>query len=237
MRWPRRATPPPLHGGSTDSLNWSGYVVRPAKGTLINGVASTFIVPKAGLAPPGFAATWAGIGGYNSSDLVQAGVAEQSAPNSPLGPQYYAWYELLPASETQLTNCSGERSCAVSPGQVVTVTIDRAATSSWTIVVADAGHWRWSKTVRYASTRSSAEWILEAPSLVAAPTTLAPVGTVHFGPLATYTENGVTRALGAGSPTRVLLSPGAVNIATPSAITRGQLFNDCAYAQSCSRPR
>lgn len=45
--------------------------------------------------PPGFAATWTGIGGYNTSDLIQAGTAEQSAPSNPLlGDQYYAWYEL-----------------------------------------------------------------------------------------------------------------------------------------------
>ena len=44
---------------------------------------------------------------YNTSDPVQAGTAEQSAPDNPvLGPQYYAWHELLPASETQLTGCT-----------------------------------------------------------------------------------------------------------------------------------
>src|SRR3954466_6807080 len=58
----------PLHGGTTSSLNWSGYAVTPGGG--VTGVDGTFTVPAAGLDPPGFAATWAGIGGYNTSDLI-----------------------------------------------------------------------------------------------------------------------------------------------------------------------
>src|SRR5438552_3018688 len=100
----------PLHGGTTSSLNWSGYAVTPGSG--VTAVKGTFIVPSAGLDPPGFAATWAGIGGYNTSDLIQAGVEEDSLPNNPvLGHQYQAWYELLPASETPISNCTGNSSC------------------------------------------------------------------------------------------------------------------------------
>ena len=101
----------PLHGGTTDSLDWSGYAVTPSGGG-VTAVALTFTVPSAGLVPPGFAATWTGIGGYDTSDLIQAGTAEQSAPDNPLvGSQYYAWYELLPAGETQLTGCTGDANC------------------------------------------------------------------------------------------------------------------------------
>ncbi len=97
----------PLHGGTTSSLNWSGYAVTPGSG--ITAVDSTFTVPSAGLDPPGFAATWTGIGGYNTSDLIQAGIEEDSFPNNPLlGNQYQAWYEILPASETPISNCTGD---------------------------------------------------------------------------------------------------------------------------------
>ncbi|HEX4863890.1 MAG TPA: G1 family glutamic endopeptidase, partial [Acidimicrobiales bacterium] len=93
--------------GSINSLNWSGYVVTPA--SPVTAVSSTFVVPAAGLVPPGFAATWAGIGGFNSQDLIQAGVGEQSLPDNPvLGPQYFAWTELLPSGETQLSGCTGD---------------------------------------------------------------------------------------------------------------------------------
>ncbi len=224
----------PSRGGAVDSLNWSGYAVTP-KG--VTSVSSTFVVPTAGAVPPGFAATWTGIGGYSTSDLIQAGTAEQSAPDNPvLGPQYYAWYELLPASETQLTGCAGDANCTVTPGEHIAVTITRAATNTWKISMRDAGHWSWSKRLSYNSSMSSAEWILEAPTLVTQ-TLLAPVGTVHFGPTSTYTVGGVRYTVAQGNPTQIDLSPGVLNEATPSALAAdGQSFNDCAYAQSCPTP-
>ena len=41
----------PAHGGSADSLNWSGYAVTPSSDN-ITAVTSTFTVPSAGLVPP-----------------------------------------------------------------------------------------------------------------------------------------------------------------------------------------
>jgi len=226
----------PTHGGTADSLNWSGYAVTPSSSN-ITAVSSTFTVPSAGLVPPGFAATWTRIGGYNTSDLIQAGTAEQSAPSNPLlGDQYYAWYELLPASETQLTNCIGDPNCTVTPGDKITVNISQVSGNTWSISMTDAGKWSWSQDVNYASSESSGEWILEAPTLVAQ-TVLAPVGKVHFGPTSTYTAGGVTHTIAEGDPTQIFLSPGVVNEATPSALASdGQSFNDCAYAQSCAAP-
>jgi Peptidase A4 family len=226
----------PRHGGTADSLNWSGYAVTPSGGG-ITAVSSTFTVPSAGLAPPGFAATWTGIGGYNTSDLIQAGASEDSAPSNPLlGDQYYAWYELLPASETQITGCTGDANCTVTPGDTMTVNISQVSGDTWSIAMTDAGKWSWSQDVTYASSESSGEWILEAPTLVAQ-TTLANVGTTHFGPTSTYTAGGVTHTIAEGDPTEIFLSPGEVNEATPSALASdGQSFNDCAYAQSCAAP-
>jgi Peptidase A4 family len=226
----------PIHGGTTDSLNWSGYAVTPSTSN-ITAVSSTFTVPSAGLVPPGFAATWTGIGGYSSSDLIQAGTAEQSLPSNPLvGDQYYAWYELLPASETQLTGCTGDPNCTVTPGDDVTVNISQVSGDTWSIAMTDANHWTWSKDVTYTSSESSGEWILEAPTLVAQ-TTLANVGTTHFGPTSTYTAGGVTHTIAEGDPTEIDMGPGGVNEATPSALASdGQSFNDCAYAQSCATP-
>jgi Peptidase A4 family len=228
----------PVHGGTVDSLNWSGYAVTPAAGG-ITGVTSTFVVPAAAAAPPGFAATWTGIGGYSSSDLIQAGVSEDSAPgNGVSGSQYGAWYEVLPQSETPLTKCQGKKSCPVEPGDAVKVTITHGSGKHWTIDLADPTEgWTWTKTVTYASSESSAEWILEAPT-VGAQTILANVGTVHFGPTSTYTAAGQPHAISQGDPTEIVLSPGGgVDEATPSALAAdGQSFNDCAYADSCATP-
>jgi hypothetical protein len=228
----------PTRGGTAYSLNWSGYAVTPGSG--ITAVSSTFTVPTAGLVPPGFAATWAGIGGYNTQDLIQAGAAENSLPSNPLlGPQYYAWYELLPNSETPITGCSGDASCTVKPGDQVSVQITNAGGNLWNIAMTDAGHWSWSTQVTYASSESSAEWILEAPT-VGAQTILANTGTTHFGPTSTYTRNDTTYTIAQGNPTQIDLSPspvGGFNEATPSALAAdGQSFNDCAYTTTCPAP-
>lgn len=229
----------PEHGGTVTSLNWSGYAVTSAAND-ITGVTTQFQVPSAGLIPPGFAATWGGIGGYNTSDLIQAGVGENSLVSNPVtGPQYYAWYELLPASETPISNCTGgDASCTVTPGDNVTVSISESApgSGSWNINIADGSKWSWATTVPYVSSHSSAEWILEAPT-VALQTVLAPVGIVHFGPDDTYTDGSGTHPISAGNPTQIALSPGLINEATPSALAAdGESFNDCAYQQSCPTP-
>lgn len=228
----------PSRGGTAYSLNWSGYAVTPGSG--ITSVTSTFIVPTAGLLPPGFAGTWTGIGGYTTQDLIQAGVSENSLVSNPLtGPQYYAWYELLPGGETQISGCSQDPNCAVSPGQQISVTISNAGANTWDIAMSDAGHWSYSKEVTYTSSESSAEWILEAPTF-GVQTILANTGTTHFGPTSTYTQAGVSHTIAAGNPTQIDLSPlptGGINEATPSPLAAdGQSFNDCAYTTSCAAP-
>jgi hypothetical protein len=226
----------PLHGGTVDSLNWAGYAVTPGSG--VTAVDSTFTVPSVGTLPPGFSATWAGIGGYNTSDLIQAGASEQSAPSDPaFGPQYSAWYEILPAAETPISGCSGDPNCTVNPGDSISVDIHNVSGNTWTIDMSDAGHWTYSHTLTYTSSESSAEWIQEAPTLVAAQTTPAPVGTVHFGPTSTDTVAGATSTIAAGNPTLINESPGGVNEATTSPLASdGQSFNVCVYAQTCAAP-
>jgi hypothetical protein len=232
----------PLKGGSVQSSNWSGYAVTPS-GDNVTGVTSTFTVPTAGLVLPGFSANWAGIGGYSSTDLIQAGVAEDSIPTNPLlGDQYYAWYELLPGDSVQLTNCSGDSSCTVNSGDVVSVDIFQTASDVWTIDVSDSGHWSWTDTgVPYTSTHSSAEWILEAPQVDGLPTLVAGDSTSYFGPTSTYTVGSdAPQTIASGDPTQIDLSTpevSTINLATPSSLASdGQSFNVCVYATSCATP-
>ena len=228
-----------VHGTADDSLNWAGYAVTPGSG--ITAVTGTFTVPAAGELPPGFSASWAGIGGFNTTDLIQAGVSENDAIGGTLlgGGQYNAWYEILPAAETPISGCSGNvPSCAVSPGDKVTVHIFNTSGNNWTIDLTDANKWSFSKSLTYASTGSSAEWIQEAPTLAVVQTLPADVGTVTFGPTSTYTQGGTTKTIAQGGPTQINESPvGTVNLATTSPLASdGQSFNVCVYAQSCAAP-
>jgi hypothetical protein len=224
----------PLEGRTVHSENWSGYAVT-SKRHRISAVSGSFVVPKVRGGPPfGFAATWSGIGGYRTNDLIQAGTAEDSSSGGAFGKQYFAWYELLPNGEHNLHNCSGDRRCRVKPGDRIGVTIRNVGGHRWAISVTNTGHWHWSKQVSYDSSRSSAEWILEAPSLGDVQTTLAPVGTVHFGPTSKYTIGGNGHVIAHGNPVKIILT----GEAKPSPLTAdGQSFNDCAYRSSpCPRP-
>jgi hypothetical protein len=233
-------TPTATRDGTASSTNWAGYAVTPSGGH-VTAVSASFAVPTAGFFLPGFAATWAGIGGFNTRDLIQAGVAEQSLPSTPLlGDQYDAWYELLPGSPVQLTGCMGDVNCTVRPGDQITLDIAQVGTTNeWTIAMVDADHWIYSKTVAYTSSGSSAEWILEAPSLLGLQSLLAGVGTERFGPSNTFTVGGNTETIGQGNPTQInQTSPlGFFNESTTSALAAdGQSFDVCAYAQSCATP-
>jgi hypothetical protein len=224
-----RGTVLPTRNATTSSLNWSGYATDPGSG--ITGVSSTFTVPTVSPAPPGFAANWAGIGGYNTDDLIQAGTSESEADG------YYAWYEILPASETELTDCTGNSACTVNPGDKITVTIDSVGTNLWSVSVADSGNWTWQQDISYTSSESSAEWIFEAPT-VGTQTVPANTGTNYFGPTNTFTNAAGTHTIAAGSPITIDMGPGTgVNEATPSGLASdGQGFNVCAYKQSCPTP-
>lgn len=219
----------PRQNADTTSLNWSGYATAPGSG--ITGVTSTFTVPTVNPVPPGFAANWTGIGGYSSSDLIQAGTSEDEVQGD------YAWYEILPASETPITSgCTGDPTCAVNPGDVVTVDIHLVGTNLWSVALTDAGHWSWQQNVPYTSTESSAEWIFEAPTLVVQ-TIPANTGVNHFGPTSTFTDGSGTHTIAQGNPVSIAMGPGLINEATPSALASdGQSFNVCAYAQTCAAP-
>jgi hypothetical protein len=219
----------PLSGGTVHSANWSGYAVR-SKQHAISGVSGTFVVPSITKRRFGIAATWAGVGGFKTKDLVQAGTVEESQ----FGRRYFAWYELLPAGLVHLHGCHGDPHCNVSPGDHISVSISNVSGNSWKIAVGNAGHWSWTRQFAYTSSRSSADWILEAPSNGVETYPLAHVGTVSFGPTSKYTASGASHTIAQGHPVRIILRGGQ---ATPSALgSDRQSFDDCSYQTSCPRP-
>ena len=221
----------PTHNADVSSLNWSGYAAIAPAGQKITDVTQHWTVPAVKNVPAGFSSTWAGIGGYNTSDLIQAGT-ESDTQQTP-----YAWYEILPASETPITSgCVGDNTCKVRVGDQMTVTIHSTGGTGWNIAMTNAGHWTWSLNLNYASTFSSAEWILEAPT-VGAQTVIANVGTQKFTGVNNFVINGVTKNIKQGNSVRIILSPGLVNEATPSALNlSGDRFNSCTYKNTCAAP-
>jgi hypothetical protein len=125
-----------------------------------------------------YSSQWIGIGGFFSGDgsLIQTGT--ESDYNG--GASYYAWYELLPASETPI-------SMAVKPGDVMYANISLAAhtTNTWVVSIYDqTSHGGFAQFVTYSSSKLSAEWIEERPELCSAVctlTSLANFGKAHYG--------------------------------------------------------
>lgn len=178
-------------GGSTSygwsSSNWSGYAIT---GSTYNDITGNWVVPAVkATRGTDYSSTWIGIDGYNNSDLIQTGT-EQDTSN---GGTYYAWWEILPAAETQITtatNSSGQSVAAtVHPGDTMTAHIHNNGNGTWTINISDTtAGWNFTTTQSYSGPASSAEWIEEAPTIGGRVATLANYGTVTLNP---GTVNGV----------------------------------------------
>ena len=154
---------------SDTSSNWSGYV---ANGGTYTSVTGTWIVPQVGATTTGADATWVGIGGVTGTDLIQAGT--QATVTGDGSVTYSTWTEILP-------DFSRTTPLGVTAGDSVTVTITEQTSGVWLIVmVNNTTRESYEKTLRYASSRSSAEWVQEAPSTGRGIVPLDDFGTVRF---------------------------------------------------------
>jgi hypothetical protein len=152
----------------TSTYNWSGYV--DATTGAYTSASGTFTVPtlNSGDLSDSALAEWVGVDGWNDADLIQAGVEEQpgSAP--------YAWWEILPAAETEISGL------AIAAGNTVTVNLvqaqpvvncsvvdgegDTVTGSEWNIrLTNDTTAQSFSTQQCFGGAGSSAEWIAEAP--------------------------------------------------------------------------
>lgn len=149
------------------SRNWSGYSATGANYTAVSG---TWTIPQPG-GTSGVGATWVGIGGVSSHDLIQAGTQE-IVSNGRV--QYSAWIEMLPKSSETID-------LAVHSGDSVSVSLAEQTANNWLIQIVNAttGQ-KFQRTVTYSSSRSSVEWVEEAPSGARSILPLENFGTVTF---------------------------------------------------------
>ncbi len=169
---------------SSASENWAGYA---ATGGTFTSVAGSWTVPTVTAGGSRAAdATWVGIGGIESHDLIQAGT-EAIVENGDV--TYAAWVETLPQA-------SKEVPLTIHPGDKVNVSLEQQSTGTWLIVIQDVTSGEsYKKTVSYQSSLSSAEWIQEAPT--SGGRFLMPIddfGSITFTN-ATATENGQQETL------------------------------------------
>jgi len=164
------------------SSNWSGYVATGGKFTSVTG---TWIVPTVTGGTAGADATWVGIGGIDTRDLIQAGT--QATVNGG-DVEYEAWIEMLPASSRPVF-------VTVNAGDSVTVTVTQKSAGEWTIFIKNnTNGGKYSTTVQYTSSNASAEWVQEAPSAGRGTIPLDDFGTLEFSG-ATAVRDGTTLGL------------------------------------------
>ncbi|MFI5418190.1 MAG: G1 family glutamic endopeptidase [Candidatus Lutacidiplasmatales archaeon] len=161
---------------------WAGYVVcpksaplgcgAPPAGERIYGVSADWTVPSYASTDPNIEqglVDWVGIGGWGSSDLVQAGIDESTLDGVTAGPT--AWWEMLPQGFTFVTLSPDP---TITPGDHVEVTVhysglDSLGHQQWTFAIGDLStQSEWSGTEAcsyecYPSNFSSADWIIEPP--------------------------------------------------------------------------
>ncbi len=191
---------------SSTSSNWSGYS---ATGGSFTSVTGTWTVPTVLATISGADATWVGIGGIDSNDLIQAGT---QATVSGGEVAYEAWIEMLPSSSRPV-------SLSVNPGDSVTVTLTQKSAVDWTIAMKNnTTSQRYSTTVTYRSSNSSAEWVQEAPSAGRGTIPLDDFGTLAFSGATAVRDGKVIDLRTLGAQAITMINGARQPLAQPSVI-------------------
>ena len=159
------ALAPAAAGAASVSTNWAGYVASPSTraGAHFRTVAGTWVAPAATCSPghETYAAAWVGLGGAsaNASALEQIGTDSDCTRAGDA--RYSSWYELLPAEAVNLP-------LKISAGDEISASVTVVA-HAVTLKIRDITTGAHITRKRRASSidTSSAEWILEAPSVCA----------------------------------------------------------------------
>ncbi len=179
------------------SSNWAGYVAVPSVsvGSRFSSVSGSWTQPSAtcSAGEETYSAVWVGLGGSrkNARSLEQIGTGADCTRSG--SAHYSAWYELLPAGPVNLT-------LKVHPGDQMSASVTvRAHEVTLRIRDLSTGA-RFSRTQRVSKFDvSSAEWIVEAPSVCSSTSFCATLSLTNFGTVAfssaTATAHGHTGAV------------------------------------------
>jgi hypothetical protein len=140
------------------SENWAGYIVYSKTGENFSSVSGSWTQPSVAVSSGrGYSAFWVGLGGASpqSQAVEQIGTSANVVKGRT---QYSAWYELIPAPETDLN-------IAVHPGDHISARVAVSGTNVTLSLSDQTTGQSASKTLPMSNPdTSSAEWIAEAPS-------------------------------------------------------------------------
>ena len=209
-RWAASATSHVRQPGSSpESSNWAGYA---ATGGTFTAVSATWQVPAfAANSPAGADAIWVGVGGVHGNDLIQAGTQETVSGHGTTS--YQAWVETLPQASRPVP-------LAINAGDSVSVSLQEQTDGSWLIAfVNNTSGKSYQLTTPYGSSRSSAEWVVEAPT--ARRGRLLPLdtfGSVSFTQASTVKDGKTVSVAEAGGQPITMIAGRGRPLARPSAL-------------------
>jgi hypothetical protein len=200
-----------------ESRNWAGYT---ATGGNFSEVSATWSVPQFSPdSPAGADAIWVGIGGVHGTDLIQAGTQETVSGRGTT--EYQAWVETLPQASRPVP-------LAINAADSVSVSLQEQASGDWLVAFVNNTTGRsYQLTIAYASSRSSAEWIVEAPSAQRGRVLpLDNFGSVSFTQAIAVRDGQRLSIAGAGAHPVTMVGRRARPLAHPSALDDdGSRFN------------
>ena len=148
---------------ATTSSNWSGYAAltslqSPQSGA-VSAVSANWTVPSVSGSGTAYSSVWAGIDGFSSRTVEQIGTEQDLYRGTPI---YTAWYEMYP-QEAEIPIAS----VTIAPGDAISASVTYSTSSgAFTLSISDLQNGEQFTTTQTspAAQRSSAEWIVEAPS-------------------------------------------------------------------------
>jgi hypothetical protein len=173
----------PQAGGASNlySNNWSGYAA--VSSTSFDSVSAAWKVPDvASSQEPRYSSIWVGIGGFveRGNRLIQAGTEQDVESNG--HKDFYAWFEALPRPPVTVGQ--------VSPGDTVSTQIYKVpgSLSVWHVKLTKESGGVVTTLVdddvairTNSASRASAEFIVEAPTVVSGRATVQLLPLANFG--------------------------------------------------------
>ena len=162
-------------------------MISPTPGS-VTAISGYWVVPEviASCSQNTFSSSWVGIDGYNSSTVEQIGTEQDWANGAQ---QNYAWFEMYPNYSFEIVGFP------VNVGDLISGLIQYIGSGIFIMTIANHTHGvaytvPAQNTISTTAQRSSAEWILEAPSLNGI-LPLADFGTIDFSSCVAVINEGI----------------------------------------------
>lgn len=210
------------------STNWSGYaaatnLAHPQPKSVTRVVGSWTVPAVSSTVTDAYSSIWVGIDGYKSPSVQQIGTEQDWIGGEA---QYYAWYEMFPANSHLI------QGFPVAPGDEITAKVLFIANGVYELSIRNVTQNVYTvipknKTTSKNLQRSSAEWIVEAPSSQQGVLPLANFGTAQMY-TCKATINGIKGSINQSNwqSDAITMEAGSVIKAVPSSLSsNGQDFS------------